>query len=174
MYPRMIGSLSVVLIAACLAVGACKSAPRQRPVRMGPVDAGPGSVEAARRQLEGTWELVRLETHPAPGQVVPVDATARMTFDAFGNVKTEGSVPGGSAEAERLLRFDGQVVIDPVKKEWRVVELTGQGKTNPDSLPPEIAADKIRAYAFEGDVLKLSMRDAAGRVTANATWKRVQ
>lgn len=49
----------------------CHAAPRGRPVKMGPVDTGPQSVEATRRQLEGAWELVKLETYPAPGKVVP-------------------------------------------------------------------------------------------------------
>jgi hypothetical protein len=42
---------------------------------MGPVDTGPQSVEATRRQLEGARELVKLETYPAPGKVVPIEAT---------------------------------------------------------------------------------------------------
>ncbi len=159
---------------ACLAglAGACHAAPRGRPVKMGPVDTGPQSVEATRRQLEGAWELVKLETYPAPGKVVPIEATGRMTFDAYGNVRTQGVVQGGGADAQRFLAYEGQVVIDPQKKEGRLVEVTPEGKRDVAKLPTEVGIDKIRMYEFVNDQLKLSLRDAAGKVTATATWRR--
>ena len=115
---------------ACLA-GACHAAPRGAPSTMGPVDTGPQSVEATRRQLEGARELVKLETYPAPGKVVPIEATGRMTFDAYGNVRTQGVVQGGGADAQRFLAYEEQVVIDPQKKEWR----PGRGHARRETRP---------------------------------------
>jgi hypothetical protein len=40
------------------------------------------------------------------------------------------------------------------------------------TLPPEMLARRERAYAFEGDQLKLTVKDSNGRVTAINTWRR--
>ena len=42
----------------------CSGAPRQRNVEMGPVDAGAGSLTAARKFLEGRWALESFEVFP--------------------------------------------------------------------------------------------------------------
>jgi hypothetical protein len=95
-----------------------------------------------------------------------------MTFDAYGNVRTQGVVQGGGADAQRFLAYEEQVVIDPQKKEWRLVEVTPEGKRDLAKLPTEVGIDKIRMYELVNDQLKLSLRDAAGKVTATATWRR--
>ena len=38
--------------------------------------------------------------------------------------------------------------------------------------PTEVGIDKIRMDEFVNDQLKLSLRDAAGKVIATATWRR--
>ena len=45
----------------------CSGAPRQRNVEMGPVEAGAGSLTAARKFLEGRWALESFEVLP-PGK----------------------------------------------------------------------------------------------------------
>jgi hypothetical protein len=162
-------------LAAALAMGSlvsagCKGAPGGRVLKTEPIDTGAGSLEAERRRLQGTWELVKLETFPASGPPQVLDAKGRMTFDEYGNVKTEGSAKAGSETTASLLSYTGQVVIDPQKKEWRLVEV--ERAADSSALPREVAADKVRAYELVGDQLKLSLRDAAGRVTASVTWKR--
>jgi hypothetical protein len=165
---------ALVCLAFALALGACAAQPRRTPIPMGPVDTGAGSVEAVRRQLEGTWELVSAEVYPEPGKVVPVKATGRLTFDAYGNVRTEASLAEPSAVASRLLSYSGNVVIDPRKKEWRLTDVAAEGTPPEKALPPEVGPDKIRAYEFVGDELKLSMKDEAGRATGSVTWRRAR
>ncbi len=57
------------------------------------------------------------------------------------------------------------MVIDPQEKEWRLVEVTREGKRDVAKLLTEVGIDKIRMYEFVNDQLKLSLRDAAGKVT---------
>ncbi len=160
---------ATVLLA--LALCACSAAPRQRPIKMGEVDTGAGSVESARRQLEGTWELVSFETYPAPGQKIPQKATGVLTYDAYGNLEIVGRLeqPGGSPGAGApLLSYKGRAVIDAGQQQLRVVDT--QGDTS--KLPSEASTQYLRRYVIDGDQLTLSMIDGAGHPTATTTWKR--
>ena len=163
---RSVGTLLLVF-----GLTACSAAPRQRPIKMGDVDTGTGSVESARRQLEGTWELQSFETYPAAGQKVPQKATAVLTYDAYGNLEIVGrleqpdQLPGAGAP---LLSYKGRVVIDAGKQQLRVVNAQG----DVSKLPSEASTQHLRQYAVEGDRLTLSMIDGAGQPTATTTWKK--
>jgi hypothetical protein len=157
-----------------LAIGlgaACAPAARQRPIKVGTVETGAGSLEATRRQLEGTWELTGLETYPAGGEKVVHKATAVLTYDAYGNltimgrIAEEGATAGAGAP---LLSFKGRAVIDPEKHQLRLMDAQGPEK----ALPAEVSPDLLRRYEFEGDVLSLSTIDASGQPTATASWKK--
>ena len=160
------------LITLALAVGflmstaACgvPAAPRQRPIEMGPVDTGPNSLEAVRRQLSGTWDLVSLDTFPkADGAAVPIaNAKAVLTYDDYGNLTIKG------ADATRMLDYSGRALIDVAKQQLYFRGVEG----NVEELPKEIDIASTRKYAFDGGLLKISTIDAQGRVTGTSVWKR--
>ncbi|HET9383678.1 MAG TPA: hypothetical protein VFO67_00925, partial [Gemmatimonadales bacterium] len=54
----------VVILLAVAAAG-CAGAPRTAPIKGGPVETGSGTVEAARKFLEGRWSLTSFEVFPA-------------------------------------------------------------------------------------------------------------
>ena len=55
-------------VAALLAAAtACAAAPRERPLPLGRVASGPGTVAEARKFLEGRWALESFEVRP-PGR----------------------------------------------------------------------------------------------------------
>jgi hypothetical protein len=165
------GSMALAFVAGlCVATG-CQGAPRGRVLRTEPIAKGAGTVEAERRLLQGTWELVSLETLDAAGAARRLDAAGRMTFDDYGNVKTNGTITQGPSAAQTLLSYVGRVVIDPEKKEWRLLDMQSAPETA--AAPAAVDADKVRGYELVGDQLKMSLRDASGRVTARVTWKRV-
>lgn len=164
----------MVPVAVLSAVGACASSrPRQRPVEGGAVNAGPGSLEAVRRQLEGTWNLVSAEVVSAAGARRTVKAQAVLTYDAYGNLSLKGAYedPAMTAEQAAALNFTGRAVIDTQRQVIRLLDLK-QPEGEFAKLPPELAARRERAYAFEGDLLKLTVKDSTGRVTAVNTWRR--
>jgi uncharacterized protein RhaS with RHS repeats len=156
----VIGLFAAVLTGAL----GCAGAPRERPVKAGPVATGPDTLEAVRRQIEGTWDLVSLQVLTPDGQTVTRPAGGRLTYDAYGNMSMEGS-----GENAQLIAFKGRAVIDPVRREIRLADLEGSG-----ALPSQASADKVRHYEFDGPLLKTSVRDASGRVTAVVTWRRSQ
>lgn len=78
--------VAAVVACACPAVLiACSAAPRQRPVKMGEVEQGPGTLESVRRQFEGNWMLTGFEvlSGPTAGKQPVV---GQLTYDACGNL----------------------------------------------------------------------------------------
>jgi hypothetical protein len=146
---------------------------RVRPVEGGPVASGPGTLESVRKQLEGSWNLVSAEVVSATGQRTSIKASAVLTYDAFGNLSLKGAYedPSATAEQTAALNFTGRAVIDTQKQELRLLDLR-QTDGEFAALPADMAARRVRSYAFNGDVLSLSVKDSKGTVTAVNTWRK--
>ena len=71
---------------------ACEAQPRQRPLDVGPVASGPGTIEYERRRLEGTWRLDRFEVLDSAGSPTAVRAQATLTYDEYGNLTVRGKL----------------------------------------------------------------------------------
>jgi hypothetical protein len=144
-----------------------------KPVALGS-DAPSGSLEVARQQLMGVWELVDLKNAPPQGGTpVPVKATGTLTYDQYGNLTIDArtSDPAAPVAAREVPRvsFKGRAVIDVVSRELKLMDLTGN--VNPDEV---LSPERRRRYAFEGDLLTLSSFDDRGTVTAITTWRRLK
>lgn len=150
----------------------CESAPRVRPVKMGPVDAGAGSMEDARRQLKGTWELTALELVAPSGQRAAVNATARLEYDDYGNLSMKGTIADGQTIDPSVLNLTGRAVIDPVAHTIKFESITA-ATADDRRVDPALDASRVRHYEFVGDLLKTTVKAADGSPTAIATWKRV-
>jgi hypothetical protein len=142
-----------------------------RPVAINP-EAGAGATESARRELEGTWELVALEWAPADDAArVAVQATGTLVYDAYGNLtidaRTTDPAAPVAAREKNTLSFRGRAVIDSVKRELKLMDL--EGNVNPDEV---LSPERRRRYEIQADTLTLSSFDDRGQVTAVATWRR--
>lgn len=155
-------------LAIALTLG-CSAAPRQRPVKMGDVDTGAGSLEAVRRQLEGSWQLASLQTFGG-GAPVTHPAEAVLTYDAYGNLSIIGRLekPDPNNAGSPLLQYKGRAVIDPAKQQLRLMDSKGPE----GALPTEVRPEHLRKYEFAGEQLKLSTIDASGNVTATTVWNK--
>jgi hypothetical protein len=164
----MLPAVVLVTVSAC-----ATSRPRQRPVEGGAVEAGAGSLAAVRRQLEGTWNLVSADVLSAAGARTTLKASAVLTYDAYGNLSLKGDYedPAANAEQKAALNFTGRAVIDTQRQVLRLLDVK-QSESEFAALPAEMAARRERAYAFEGDLLTLTVKDSAGRVTAVNTWRK--
>ena len=166
--------------AALVAVAACNPGPMPSP-RTGVPSSAPialsredtsGSMEAVRRQLSGTWDLVALQASPERGgPLADVTATGTLTYDEFGNLTIDAhtkdpDAPVAAREVPRV-SFKGRAVIDVPNSELKLMNLTGNVDPN-EVLTP----DRRRKYEFSGQQLKLTTFDAKGQVTAVSTWKR--
>lgn len=153
-------------------VSGCTSAPRVRPVKMGDVDTGAQSVEAVRRQLQGTWELVSLDVFTPSGEKVPTQASGRLEYDQYGNIAIKGGITGNGSVDPAVLNLTGRVTVDPVTHTLTVGGVTA-ASADDRRIDPKLDPGKVRFYAFEGDLLKTTVKDAAGKTTATLTWKKV-
>jgi len=172
----------LILVAAAVAAAttACTPGPLGSPVNAGSsngpararADADPGALEAARRQLFGTWDLVSLESvPPGGGPRAAVSAAGTLTYDEFGNLTiiaqtTDPNAPVAAREVNTV-SFKGRAVIDVPRSELKLMAMTGNVDPN-EVLSPE----RRRRYEFDADALKLSSFDAQGNVTAISTWRR--
>jgi hypothetical protein len=169
--------LAVTLaLAPALWLGACAPSARQRPVEGGPVDTGAGSLEATRRQLEGTWTLTKFEVLNQSGQLTVVRAKAQLTYDAFGNLTMKGvleePLPGETTvTGAPALVYSGRAVIDTARQELQLMGIESSIKPDP-SIQAAIAVSARRKYAFEGNQLTISVVDAQGRTTSRATYTK--
>ena len=165
--------LLVLLVALSLPFAAgCPSAPRGRPVKMGPTDTGAGSVEAERRRLKGSWQLERLQMLSQAGEMLVVQAQGVLTYDDYGNLTMKGTVTGSTDIDPAALNISGRATIDPDKHTIRIMDVTS---ATPDDrrVDPSIDPNRLRHYEFVGvDELKTTVVDASGKTTASATWKR--
>jgi hypothetical protein len=167
--------------AALLLTVACTPGPLSGPVSTAPMsnpraisqDPSTSGVEAVRRQLAGTWDLVSLETSSgANGARAQVTATGTLVYDEFGNLTidartTDPDAPVAAREVP-IVSFKGRAVIDTTQRELRLMALTGNVDPN-EVLSPE----QRRKYEFTTiDGLKLTSVDANGAVTAVSVWKR--
>jgi len=157
---------------ALLATAGCTAAPSERPVKMGPVDTGASSMEAVRRQLEGTWDLIALDLYTPAGERVPAEATGRLQYDEFGNLAMRGTLTGNAHVEDSVLNMSGRIIIDPGTRTFRFADVSAPS-ADEKRLDPKLAAANVRYYEIEGDVLKTTVKGPDGRTTATATWKKV-
>jgi hypothetical protein len=150
----------------------CESAPRARPVKMGPVDTGPVSVEAVRRQLMGSWELTALEVYSPTGEKIVPQASGRLQYDDYGNLSMKGTIDGAPGVDPSVLNLTGQVAIDPTSQSFRFVKIAA-ASADDRRVDPALTAANTRYYEFIDNLLKTTVKAADGRTTATATWKRV-
>jgi hypothetical protein len=170
--------LSCALMTAALISLApgCASSPRQRPVEMGPVDTGPGTLTAARKFLEGRWALESFELR-SPGQPpLTLKGSGMLVYDDKGNLRMEIRADPASADLllaagvdirDGMISTDGRTVID-LQNQTLTYVLEGQ---QPLVRGP-LGAHRPRHWVVEGDTLTLTTRDEAGNPLSVGRWKK--
>ena len=132
---------------------ACQAQPRQRPLDVGPVASGPGTVESERRRLQGSWRLDRFEVIDAAGASRVVRAEAILTYDEYGNLTVRGKllepIPGEKVIEHPLLQYAGPIVIDPPKQQFRLGAIKTATAIDP-GLESKIDPSFVRKYRALG------------------------
>ena len=165
-----------VLVGATIA---CASAsPRQRPVPMGPVGSGDGTLTAARKFLEGRWVLESFVVHSAGKTPITLKGTGVLNYDAFGNLQVEVKADEASADLLRaagivmrdgVISTTGRTVIDMQNRTLTYV-LEGQPSMQTGGGP--LALTRPRHWTVDADVLTLTTRDDSGAPLSVSRWKK--
>jgi hypothetical protein len=166
------------LTAALLALAAsfaCHAQPRQRPLGVGPIASGPGTVETERRRLQGTWQLDRFEVIDSAGASRVVKAEAMLTYDEYGNLSVRGKLleplPSANAVEYPMLEYSGPIVLDPPKHQFRLGAVKTTSSVDP-TLESSIDPAFVRRYELSETNLKISYLNPAGNITAIASFTR--
>ena len=124
----------------------------------------------------GNYELVSYFTFPERGPARDMQYIGRLSYDEFGNMSGLGmpiDLPQKEAASqlgdERVIggfAYWGRVSID---SENRIVTHHVEGSP---MVPRWVGGDNVRHYEFDGDLLKLSLKNPEGRITATLTWRR--
>lgn len=156
----------------------CASAPRERPIRTTPVAQGPGTLQEARKFLEGRWSLLSFEVLPPGKQPVALKGSGVLTYDDFGNLRIEIRVDEETAKAldkagvvtERgVISSEGRTVIDLQNRRLTYV-IEGQPSAGAASGP--LAVNRPRYWEVNGDLLTLTTKDDNGTPLSVAKWQR--
>ncbi len=124
-------------------------------------------------QFIGDWELVSYVVFPADGGQRDMNYVGYLSYDEHGNMAGLGmprDLPE-RAESDPQARagfgYWGSVTVDT--EEGRVIHHVEGAPTQ----PRWVGGDNIRFYEFEDNLLKLSLKDNTGRISATLTWRRL-
>jgi hypothetical protein len=143
----------------------CSGAPRQRNVEMGPVDAGAGSLTAARKFLEGRWALESFEVFPPGKAPIVVKGQGSLNYDEFGNLQIEIRADQATSDLLRAAGIDirdgrisseGRTAVD-LENHTLTYVVPGQAGTGP------LALSRKRYWEVKADLLTLTTKDDAGK-----------
>ena len=127
----------------------------------------------------GHWELVSYVSFRASGETVTNDYLGRIIYDELGNMTAVG-MPRDLPERARAnpdevtrggFAYFSDATVYP--QENRIVHSVLASPTHP-SWP---GGDQIRFFEFDGELLKLSLREGDqpnGRITGTLTWRRMR
>lgn len=162
---------------ACAIAAGCKSAPRERPIPLGPVDTGPGSVTAARKFLEGRWVLESFEVYPPGRPPIALKGSGDLLYDDFGNLKMEIRADQQSSD---LLRAAGIDIRDGVISTEGRTAIDLQNHTLTYMVEGQVAnkgplaVNRPRHWEVQNDRLTLTTKDESGKPLSVGRWRRSQ
>jgi hypothetical protein len=166
-----------LLATVVLSLSACAGGSRERPIKMGPVDTGAGSVMAARKYLEGRWALESFEVYPPEKPPVTLKGQGTLTYDEFSNLAMEIRTDLATTDLLRAAGIDvqggtisvsGRTAVDVPNRTLTYV-IQGQ----PAAGVGPLATSRPRYWQIEGGVLTLTTKDDAGHPTSVGRWKKI-
>jgi hypothetical protein len=173
----------VLLLAAVLAVvpmAGCAKAPRSRPVKMGDVDTGKGTLTAARKYLEGRWSLLSYEVYPPNADPITLKGAGTLTYDDYSNldiqIRTDAETAAlldkaGIKNDAGTISTSGRVVVDMVQHTMTYV-IEGQPKVGEPGGP--LALNRPRHWEVAGNVLTLTTRGDDGKPLSVGKWQKME
>jgi hypothetical protein len=167
-----------LLLSVATAFPACAAAPRQRPVEMGPVDTGAGTLTSARNFLNGRWVLesfeVRLPNQPPVllkgGGLLVYDDSGNLTMNIRADEKSSDILRAAGVDIrDGAIITEGRTAIDLQHRTLTYI-LEGQAPL----IKGPLGTNRPRHWTVEGDVLILTTKDDAGQPLSVGRWRKSQ
>ena len=175
--PRVCRATAVGLLVA--AAVACAGAPRQKPLPVGKIDSGAGSLAEARKFLEGRWALESFEVRPPGKAPIFPKGSGVLNYDNFGNLRMEIRADQATSDLLRaaginirdgIISSDGRTVID-LQNRTLTYFIEGQPSSTATGGGP-LATNKPRHWQVSDGVLTLTTLDDSGAPLSISRWKR--
>lgn len=175
--PRQVWTL-VLLGTVVGAMAACSAAPRQRPVEMGPVASGAGTLSSARKFLEGRWTLESFEFRQPGKAPLILKGAGTLVYDDMGNLTMNIRADEASSDLLRAAGVDirdgaisteGRTAID-LQNHTLTYVMQGQAPL----IRGPLGTDRPRYWVVEGDLLTLTTKDSAGEPASIGKWRKAQ
>ncbi|NQV68977.1 MAG: lipocalin-like domain-containing protein [Pseudohongiella sp.] len=144
------------------------------------VFAMPAQIHAAesladiKQMFIGDYELVSYFQYPAQGDAIDMNYIGRLSYDSLGNMAGLGmprDLPQRNEQSsERVtggFAYWGRVSYD---LENSIVIHHVEGSP---MVPQWVGGDNIRYFEFTDEFLKLSLKNAQGRITGTLTWRKL-
>jgi hypothetical protein len=170
--------LNWLIVTAGLAVSACGAAAGERPIKGGPVDTGAGTLNSARRFLQGRWNLESFEVRAAGKEPVRLTGAGTLVYDESGNLTMNIQADEKSSDMLRALGIDirdgristeGRTAIDLQNRTLTYV-VEGQAPLTRGPL----SANRPRHWVAEGATLVLTTQDESGQPLSVGRWIKSQ
>ena len=178
---RVSGSARLCMVAGlALVLAGCEAKDRTRPLNTKPIETGAGSLQAARKALEGRWTLVSFEVYPA-GEAIPLTgASGSMLYDDYGNLDMQVRL-SDKAIADRLVKVGvplkdgviattGRAVVDPNNHTIAYI-LDGASPLVASNAGP-LALERPRHWTYDGGVLTITTKAADGKPLSVGKWRK--
>ena len=150
------------------------SGPLNMPAKGSDVEAGAGSLEAVRRQLEGSWALVWYDIYEN-GKRRRLPAGGDLVYDAYGNLTLHGELKqpqAGTDVRPLVLNYAGRAVLDVRTSELRLLDVAATGDALPRPIDDQVNTANVRHYELNGSTLTLTVVGDDGKPTAVSSWKK--
>ena len=166
----------LLLVAAAVCAGEAR---QQKPI--GKIESGPGSLTAARKFLQGRWNLESFEVRQPGKPPIMLKGSGVLNYDDFGNLNMEVRADQASSDILRaaglnirdgVISTNGRTVID-LQKRTLTYFLEGQRSSFATGGGP-LALNRPRHWEVTQDTLTLTTKDDAGEPLSISKWKRVK
>src|SRR5687768_15189596 len=168
---------AITLLLGSLLAASCGPAASQKPIELGPVDTGPGTLASARKFLEGRWALESFEIRPPGKPPVVLTGSGTLVYDDMSNLRMEIRADERSADMLRaagidirdgMISTDGRAALDLQNRTLTYV-LQGQA---PLVQRGPLAMERPRHWVVDENTLTLTTKDEAGQPLSIARWRR--
>jgi len=133
------------------------------------------ALEEIKEQFLGDFELVSYFQFPEQGEPINMNYVGRLSYDAFGNMSGLGmpqDLPQRNRTSEQRVTggfaYWGKVSFD-LENSLVIHHVEGS-----PMVPEWVGGDNIRHFEFSDGLLKLSLKNSAGRTTATLSWKKLK
>jgi hypothetical protein len=170
--------LALPVVIALGGAGGCAAKPRERPIELGKVETGPGTLAAARKYLEGRWTLESFEVYPQGKPPITLNGSGMLMYDDMGNLRMEIRADQASADLLRasgvdirdgMISTDGRTAID-LQNHTLTYVLEGQAPL----VEGPLGMKRPRHWVVDANTLTLTTKDDDGRPLSVGHWRRAQ